>query len=172
MRKIIPISILLAFAAVLVVGLTPPGAFAQSAKSTLEDPAQALRFNDISDRLVCQCGCKMILRTCNHFNCPSAVPMRKEIERQIRAGASDDEIVASFVTEYGLVVLSTPPPEGFNLAAWIMPGFAVLVGLFVIGYFIASWASKKTESVAVATPSSVDPEVASRIEAELERLEK
>ena len=67
---------------ILVLFALAPVAFGQSAKTQLEDPVLATRFNEISDKLVCQCSCQMILRVCNHINCPSAVPMRAEIEKR------------------------------------------------------------------------------------------
>jgi cytochrome c-type biogenesis protein CcmH/NrfF len=143
---------------------------AQSAKSSLEDPVQAARFNSVSNGLVCQCGCNMILRVCNHFECPSAIPMRELIEEKILAGATDDVIITGFAEEYGMVVLATPPPKGINLAAWVMPGFAVLIGLFFVLYFVSSWLTKNRVKPAVAA-ASLDPEVTSRIEAELKAME-
>jgi len=147
-----------------------PLAFAQSAKSTLSDPAHAARFNSISDALVCQCGCNMILRVCNHFECPSAIPMRAQIEEQITTGMTDDAIVAGFVEEYGKVVLATPPPEGIDLAAWVMPGFAVLIGLLLSLYFLSDWLSKK-KIRPKATEDELDPVLTERIEDELSRMD-
>jgi cytochrome c-type biogenesis protein CcmH len=144
---------------------------AQSAKSHLQDPVQAARFNDISDRLVCQCGCNMILRVCNHFECPSATPMRAQIEKQILAGMTDEAIIAEFVAEKGKVVLATPPPEGINLAAWVMPGFAVLIGLFLLSYFLAGWLAKKKVRPA-ATHAELDPSITKRIEKELQGMDR
>jgi cytochrome c-type biogenesis protein CcmH len=143
---------------------------AQSAKSSLTDPAQAEMFNRISDGLVCQCGCNMILRVCNHFECPSAIPMRAKIEEQILAGKSEEVIVAGFVEEYGKVVLATPPPEGINLAAWVMPGFAVLIGLFLLAYVVSDWLAKKKVKPAGAA-TAPDPTLMARIEEELKRMD-
>ncbi len=145
--------------------------FAQSAKSTLKDPEQAERFNEISDRLICQCGCSMILRVCNHFQCPSAVPMRAKIEEQIVAGMDDDTIVAGFVAEYGKVALATPPAEGIDLAAWVIPGFAILIGFFVLLYFIAGWLAKKKMHLA-SRQAPVDPTLTERIEKELQGMDR
>ncbi len=114
--------------ALVVLTSGAAGVRAQSAKTQLTDPAEAQRFNDVSDRLVCQCGCQMILRVCNHQNCPSAIPMRREIERKIQDDVGDDEIVAAFVDEHGLKVLSSPPAEGLNLACLVM---LCLLGVFV-----------------------------------------
>ena len=148
-----------------LVLLAAPAALGQSAKTQLEDPALAERFNAVSDRLVCQCSCQMILRVCNHINCPSAVPMRQEIEKQLLAGNDDETIIASFVTEYGQVVLSSPPASGFNLAAWVMPGFGLLVGLFIVFMMISRWAARRRIATAPAAP--VDVELKQRIENEL-----
>lgn len=147
---------------------------AQSAKTTLEDPEQATRFNEISDRLVCQCGCQMILRVCNHQNCPSATPMRHQIEKRILEGKDDDEIVEEFVGEMGIKVLSTPPAEGINLAAWVMPGFAVIIGIFIVIYFVNRMAARRRLVTAMpAKPSAaVDTDVRTRIEKELSDMER
>jgi cytochrome c-type biogenesis protein CcmH len=142
-----------------------PASFAQSAKTHLEDPALATRFNEISDRLMCQCGCQMILRVCNHVNCPSATPLRQSIEKQLVEGKDDDTIVASFVTEYGQVVLSSPPVTGFNLAAWVMPGFGLLIGLFIVFMFASRWATRRRVAMAASAP--IDAEIRQRIENEL-----
>jgi len=156
-----------ALAALLVASIAP-AAFSQSAKTELKDPALATRFNEISDRLVrlvCQCGCQMILRVCNHVNCPSAVPMRHEIEKQLLDGKDNDTIVASFVDEYGQKVLSSPPATGFNLAVWVMPGFGLLVGLWIVWMLASRWASKRKLE---PEPSvAVDPEIRKRIEKDL-----
>ena len=152
----------------LAVMLVSTGtALAQSAKTTLRDPEQAKRFNEISDRLICQCGCNMVLRVCNHQNCPSAVPMRHEIEKQIQEGKDDDTIVAHFVAETGTKVLSSPPAEGLNLAAWVMPGFALGVGLFAAWYVAVRWAGKRRLAAAAARPAVVDAALRDRIEREL-----
>jgi len=155
---------------VLIISLLlVPGAFAQSAKTQLKDPLLATRFNEISDRLVCQCGCNMILRVCNHVNCPSAVPMRHSIETQLLAGAPDDSIVAGFVGEYGLKVLSSPPTSGLNLAAWVMPGFALLAGLFAALYLAMRWSAKR-RLAAAAPATTIDPELQRRIEDEMKSV--
>jgi cytochrome c-type biogenesis protein CcmH len=158
--------------AVIAVTVFPgTSARAQSAKSSLTDPAQADMFNRVSDALVCQCGCNMILRVCNHFECPSALPMRAKIEEEIRAGKSEDTIISGFVEEYGLVVLSTPPPEGINLAAWVMPGFAVLIGVFLLFYFVSDQLAKRKVKAAATPSSSPDPSIVSRIEEELKSMD-
>jgi len=160
----------LLLATALLLTLAAGGALAQSAKTTLTDPVLATRFNEISDRLICQCGCQMILRVCNHVNCPSGIPMRQEIERKLLAGAPDDSIVAGFVDEFGMLVLSSPPVEGFNLAAWVMPGFALLLGAFAVFYTAGRWAARRRLASAKAGNADIDPEMRARIEDEIKRM--
>lgn len=109
----------------------------------------------------------MVLRVCNHQNCPSAIPLRHSIEAQIGEGKDDDTIVAGFVAEHGIKVLSSPPAQGLNLAAWVMPGFALGVGLFAAWYFAARWAAKRKLAMASASAAAMDPALRARIEDEL-----
>ena len=156
---------LVAVALLGVVTFAPAGAISQSAKTQLKDPVLATRFNQISEGLVCQCGCNMGLRVCNHENCPSAIPMRHDIETKLLAGAPNDSINAAFVKEYGDKVLAEPPATGFNLAAYVMPGFGLLIGLFLVGVFASRWSAKRRLATVPAAP--LDPELRERIEREL-----
>ncbi len=157
-------------AALVVFAWSVQRAAAQSAQTRLTDPVLAEAFNRVSDRLMCQCGCNEGLRVCNHQNCPSAIPMRREIEKKLQAGETEDQIVQDFVDEYGLKVLSAPPASGFNLAAWVMPGFAILAGLLLIVHFAGHWITKRRASESKPSPD-IDPELAARIERELKSLD-
>jgi cytochrome c-type biogenesis protein CcmH/NrfF len=170
----------LAVGALAILVLTTTVVHGQSAKTSLEDPELARRFNVVSDRLVCQCSCQMILRVCNHQNCPSAIPLRRQIEKRLLEGITDDEIVAELVEEHGLKVLSSPPPEGLNLAAWVMPGVAVLFGMLTVGYLVSHWTTRRRYQLAEApdspgtaavTRGGGDPSLRDRIEKELTEME-
>lgn len=82
------------------------------------------RFNDLSHRLMCTCGCAEILGECNHVGCPNSTGELNELRADIAAGKSDNQILTAFVSKYGAVVLAAPPKKGFDLVAWIAP-FAV-----------------------------------------------
>jgi cytochrome c-type biogenesis protein CcmH len=164
-RPVPPARALLAVLFALTLAAIAPTVWGQSAKTELKDPVLARRFNEISDRLICSCGCQQGLRVCSHQNCPGATPMRHDIETQLTAGKTNDEIVASFVAQQGIKVLSEPPATGFNLAAYVMPGFGLLVGLFIVGTFASRWTSRRRMVTAPAAP--LDPELKQRIEKEL-----
>jgi cytochrome c-type biogenesis protein CcmH len=162
----------------IALWLDAAGAAAQSAQTDLTDRGQIQTFREVSEALVCQCGCNMILYVCNHQNCPSAIPFRAEIERQIRDGKRKDEIVADFVAKNGQVVLSAPPAEGFDLAAWVAPFVAlVLGGVFVLSFLGArrrarAGAGAAGAAAAGTTPATPAPRdaYAARVDAEIDEI--
>jgi cytochrome c-type biogenesis protein CcmH/NrfF len=162
----IPKALKIGVLAATLMSTTVP-VFAQSAKTQLTDPELSGRFNEVSEKLVCQCGCNEQLSVCSMQDCGSATPMRQEIERQLTAGQTNDDIVKYFVDKDGLKILSSPPAEGINLAAWVMPGFALLIGLAFVMYMAARWAAKRRMATAGGGPVEVDPEMRRRIEEEL-----
>jgi len=88
---------------------------------------------------MCMCGCAQVLVQCNHINCPSSVPMLKELDDHIALAQADDMIVQDFVQEYGAQVLSSPPNSGFNRMAWLLPAIAFSVGLALVVLVINQW---------------------------------
>jgi cytochrome c-type biogenesis protein CcmH len=109
---------------------------------------------EIEEALTCQCGCGLTVHTCNHLQCGFAIPAKQEIAKQFGEGKSRDEIVASFLTRYGEKVLSAPTTTGFNLAAWIMPFFAVIVGGVLIGLAGLRWSRRAAQAQSTGSPAS------------------
>jgi cytochrome c-type biogenesis protein CcmH/NrfF len=66
--------------------------------------------------------------------CPSdkAAEVRQWILLQQAAGATRDEVIAQLYEQFGDVILSSPEPEGWGLAAWLLPGFALGVGALIV----------------------------------------
>ncbi len=112
---------------VLAVALVIAGAL-----GSFRAPTPEQKFERLSDRLICQCGCGQHLNGCNMHPCGSAYPMRDEIRAGLAAGKGEDEIVKGFVEKLGATILAAPPAHGFALIAWIMPVVALLLGLAVV----------------------------------------
>lgn len=55
--------------------------------------------------------------------------MRSEIQDQVRAGRSDEDVQQYFVARYGEWVLLEPTRRGLNLVPWLFPVVALLVGV-------------------------------------------
>ncbi len=94
----------------------------------LPQPSGAVTVSEVSRELSCRCGCNMTVDACNHTNCPFATPARRLIDEKISAGLSGEEIIQSFVAKHGEQVLAAPTTKGFNLTAWVLPFFMILVG--------------------------------------------
>ena len=56
--------------------------------------------------LTCQCGCGLTVHSCNHLNCGSGIPLKKEIAEQIASGKSREDILSYFSKKYGEKIFS------------------------------------------------------------------
>jgi cytochrome c-type biogenesis protein CcmH len=82
------------------------------------------------------------------------VPAKQTIAEQVSQGKGKEEITAAFVARYGEKVLSAPTTSGFNLAAWITPFLAILVGGGLIGLVSLRWTRNRVQNEQ-EKPSSV-----------------
>jgi cytochrome c-type biogenesis protein CcmH/NrfF len=86
----------------------------------------------VGSRLACRCeGCRNTVGDCPMIRCHFADPMRRRVHDMQKAGMTDDEIVRDIVREEGIVALSSPPTTGWGLFTWVMPFFAIGIGLWV-----------------------------------------
>jgi cytochrome c-type biogenesis protein CcmH/NrfF len=113
--------------------------------------AATVTFQEIEESLTCQCGCGLTVHSCNHLQCPSAIPLREEIRAQMAEGKDRAAILAHFSDKYGEKILSAPTAAGFNLLAWTTP--FVLLGLAgaVLGMTLMRW-SRRTRGASRAEP--------------------
>jgi len=94
---------------------------------------------EIEESLTCQCGCGLTVHSCNHLQCPSGEPMKKEIADRLGRGEDRDTILAAFRQRYGEKVLSSPTFRGFNWLAWITPFAVFLAGALGVTLVIRRW---------------------------------
>jgi cytochrome c-type biogenesis protein CcmH/NrfF len=125
----------------------------------------------IGDGVVCQCGCNFTVSTCNHEQCSSRDEMRAMAQKEIDAGKSETAILQDFVLRYGVKVLSTPPAGAFNSTVWILPGFAVIIGLGAAVLIVRKWRKPPRPPAERGghDVSNIDPSVLSAIEEEMEK---
>lgn len=84
--------------------------------------------------LKCTCGCNLDIYTCRttDFTCSYSPALHREVVALLGAGSNSDAVVAAFVDRYGESILMAPPPRGFNLAGYLVPGLVVAaVGLLL-----------------------------------------
>jgi len=115
-----------------------------------------VRLNDLSHRLMCQCGCAQLLGECDHMGCPSREPEMAELKAAIAAGLSDKEIFAAFSAKYGAVVLAAPTTHGFDLVAWIAPFAVFAAALLGTILLVRRWTIGKSEAAAQTADPAMD----------------
>jgi cytochrome c-type biogenesis protein CcmH len=131
--------------AVAVVGMLLCGlAYAQSSE----------RAKHLGSQLMCMCNCNQILTQCNHVGCTVSASMLKQLDQRVESASSDDLILQSFVQEFGPKVLASPPAEGFNLLAWIIPAVAFGTGLALVIVVIRQWRRRYELAPAEGPPIS------------------
>jgi cytochrome c-type biogenesis protein CcmH len=87
---------------------------------------------DIEDEVMCTiCG-----TTLEQSGSPQAERERELIRRLIAEGRDKEEIKDVLVAEYGPEVLAVPDDEGFDLAAWLVPVFGLLLAGLGIGILL------------------------------------
>jgi cytochrome c-type biogenesis protein CcmH/NrfF len=127
---------------------------------------------DVEESLTCQCGCGLTVHSCNHIQCGSGEPMKKEIAERLARGESKEQILDAFTKRYGEKVLSSPTMQGFNRLAWIMP-FAVLLGA---GTMLTLAIRRRATATAAAPRPAVAPggtdALRARLARELEDLDR
>jgi cytochrome c-type biogenesis protein CcmH len=91
---------------------------------------------DIEDEVMCPvCGVPLELAT----EAPQAEQMRGFIRDRIDDGQSKEEIKDALVAEFGEEVLAIPEAEGFDLAAWLVPGAAIVLAGGAIFVGLRRW---------------------------------
>ena len=133
----------------------------------LVSPVRATTQQEVEESLTCQCGCGLTVHACNHLQCPSGEPIKKEIAERLARGEDRDTIVAAFRARYGEKVLSAPTFHGFNWLAWITPFAAVLAGALGVTLVVRRWTRAPAPAPGAGSPAATDPELRARLAREL-----
>ena len=122
--------------------------------------------SDLEAELVCPvCG-----TTLDQSDAPVAQRMKRYIRERLAAGASEAQIKAELVDQFGPGVLSEPPKSGFDLLAWLVPLGLHVTGTVGVGQIAWGWSRRRTDGEE-ATPAALDAELERRVDAELRRFE-
>jgi len=124
----------------------------------------------VEHALRCNCGCGLDVHSCQfQMQCGTSPGWTQRIMAQLQAGESEDAILAGFVSDFGGTVLMSPPPRGFNLVGYLLPGVAIVTAGMLIGLF-----AKGGGRLRPAPISELDlaDEEAERLRAELRRLDE
>ncbi len=127
------------------------------------------RVRRLGDQLMCLCGCGATVTSCNMLGCQHSKPAREKLLAMVNAGATDSEILASFVQENGTEILARPPAQGFNLLGYVVPFIGIALGLAFVWIVIKRF----RKPVAVAAGPQLDDAAFAGYQAQIDKdLEK
>ena len=151
-------------ALVVLLALALPGAAGASEKHPT--------LRELEGELMCP-TCETTLEL---SNAPAADQIRRFVRARIAAGDTKSEIEDKLVAEFGRGVLASPPKEGFDLLAWVLPLRAAGAGAGAIGLLVIRWSRGREAEPPYEGPSTnghakLDPDLEQRLEEELARYE-
>jgi cytochrome c-type biogenesis protein CcmH len=119
----------------LFLGLLSVGSITSAAKEAQpnEDPQIALRMKNLTEQLRCLV-CQN--ETLADSRADLAEDLRKEIREQMKAGKSDQEIIAFLTQRYGDFVLYKPPVKSTTYLLWFGPFALLILGTVVLFRFL------------------------------------
>jgi cytochrome c-type biogenesis protein CcmH len=122
--------------------------------------------SDLEAELVCPvCG-----TTLDQSDAPVAQRMKRYIRVRLAAGATEAQIKAELVDQFGPGVLAEPPKSGFDLLAWLVPFALLVAGAVGVGLVVWAWSRRRGEAD-TGPPAELDPDLERRVDAELRRFE-
>lgn len=126
--------------------------------------------HDIGNKVYCMCGCAATLNHCPDLHCPVKAKMHAIIRTDLEQGKTEPAILHDLVAIYGEKVLASPPPQGFNLTAWILPGVGLLIGLFLAITIVRKWHRPALQTAGASNSTPVDDNVRSAVEDEMKKF--
>jgi cytochrome c-type biogenesis protein CcmH len=121
--------------------------------------------NAIAHQLYCPVCENIPLDVCPTQAC---IQWRGVIRQMLSEGRTEQEIKDYFVEQYGDRVLATPPAQGFNWLAYVIPPAAFLGGAIVLVRTIRAWRRPGGPPSQAAEPPVEDPFI-ERLEQELRK---
>jgi cytochrome c-type biogenesis protein CcmH len=128
------------------------------------EPAAAERVRSLAAEMRCP-DCQAL--SVAESRTQAAAAIQQEIERQVAAGRSDDEVRDYFVASYGEWILLAPPEP----LVWLLPAGSLLAGLAVLLTWYATGSRRRGLPVGARAPGPVAEEDRRRIREELEALD-
>ncbi len=140
------------------------------AQNPTPNPDIQNRMEKIAKDLYCPVCVGVPLNVCDTQACEQ---WRQLIIQKLQAGESEQQIRQYFIDQYGDRVLGAPPPQGFNLGAYVLPVLILLAGAAILFFTLRGWlrARQATNGQVPSTIPPIAPEYAERIARELKERE-
>ncbi|MBV8986283.1 MAG: cytochrome c-type biogenesis protein CcmH [Acidimicrobiia bacterium] len=138
------------------LGLVLVVALAIGAQGRSRPMTQAQRVHHIASEIRCP-TCRN--QSAAESDAAAAKAGRDEIDRRVKAGQSDGEIVGFMVSRYGSDILLKPEGSGVASLVWILPVVAVVVAVGALAFAFARWRARPGVSVSEEDRALVEREL-------------
>jgi len=121
----------------------------------------------VGTHIACQCGACSENVNCNMSSgqCHFCKPARTKIYKMQRAGMNDDQVIASFIREYGQAIFRADPNSFF----WVIPYLSLLAGGGVLWLVLKRMRGPKPMIPAAAGALPDDDPVLAKYRAAIEK---
>jgi len=138
--------------------------------AALAFPAAAQACNgwsepDMETQLMCP-TCHQVLA---YSQSSIADEIRSRLHTWCSAGWTSGRVKDRLIAQFGNEILASPPKQGFDLLAWVIPGAVLLGGGGAAVALTLRWRRGRRDPP--GAPPSIDPATAARIDADLAGFE-
>jgi cytochrome c-type biogenesis protein CcmH len=109
--------------------------FGASGQEAFDDPELNTRYRALISEIRCP---KCLNESIAESNAPLAADMRRQVQRLIGEGASDDDVKEFMASRYGEAVLYNPRLSPSTVALWAAPFAFLGLGAFVFWRILAA----------------------------------
>ena len=137
--------------------------------AVLAFPAAAQACNgwsepDMETQLMCP--------TCHQVLAYSQSTIASHSKQRLQAwcadGTTSGQVKSRLIAQFGPEILASPPKQGCDLLAWVIPGAALAAGIAVASAVALRWRGRRGPP---QPPPAIDAAMAARIDADLQGLE-
>lgn len=162
----------LVVAAMLVVsGSTTLNRAWAADRATPLTPAQEALAVRLEGKLIAPC---CWVQTVDQHQSEAADQVKAQIRMLVAQGKGEDEVLDSFVAQYGEKILASPRARGFNAIVYVLPVVAFLIAAGVVAVLVLRWRRRpamEASVAAVAPVSATDEALKARLEDELSHFD-
>jgi cytochrome c-type biogenesis protein CcmH len=146
------------------------GARAADQASSLT-PAQEAQAAALEAKLIAPC---CWVQTVDLHQSDAAEQIKAQIRMLVAQGKGDNEILDSFVAQYGEKILASPRARGFNAIVYVLPLLVFLVAAGAVTVLLIRWRRRPVSEVSPATAvpgAPIDEALRTRLEEELSHFD-
>jgi cytochrome c-type biogenesis protein CcmH len=102
--------------------------------------------------------CPTCHTTLDQSDAAIATRIEAYMRRRIAAGATEQQIKAELVAQFGTAILAAPPKRGFDLLAWALPFAGLLGAAGLIALSVRRWCREESPEPELDQLRPLDPD--------------